>query len=591
MELRAVAVEERVQAIELGRLKAVALAMMASIPFAMAYQRVFDPSLLVTLTSGGAWLLATLTYIRIRAGGVPARWAAAITCALWSAATASILSGYAAYRDSGWAALIMVMVIANGTVQLERLYVVVPSVIVAAAWIAVAVSVGQLGFQGLFVVVALALGFLAHIANRAFVADVERLREVAEAQTRELATALDATRREMRERERAEHEREGLREQFVEAQKMEAIGTLAGGLAHDMNNVLGGILVLAELVREVTKVETARGDLEGIIAACRRGGEMTRNMVAFSRRGTYRKECIDLEPVARQVVAMLTRSAPKRIAITLEATGPLEVDGDAAQLAQALVNLCLNSVDAITGEGTIAIGLRAVTFAPGATLGGLAPGAYVALTVSDTGAGMTEATRARMFEPFFTTKPKGSGTGLGLAMVYGTAKSHDGAIVVDSVEQQGTQIAIYLPAATLAPRAAAAAPRPAPPQPGCVLIVDDEPGIRLHTKRLLEGHGYEVIDAESGALAIERFRDHRDVVVVLDMSMPGMGGAECFRALRAIDPSARVLLISGYAIQDDIRSCLRDGACGFLAKPFASAMLIEALETIARGEHLPLLEP
>jgi signal transduction histidine kinase/CheY-like chemotaxis protein len=578
----------RVQAIELGRLRAVALAMVASIPFAMAYQRIVAPSLLVTLTSGGAWLAAVIVYALIRRGRVPARHAAALMCALWCAATGSILSGYAVYRDIGWAALVMVMVIANGTVQLVRVYVVVPALVVAAGWIGVALSIGQLGFQGLFVVVALALGFLAHIANRAFVDDVEQLRELAEARTRELGTALDETQREMQERARAEQEREKLREQFIEAQKMEAIGTLAGGLAHDMNNVLGGVLILAELVREVTTEEAARADLEGIIAACRRGGEMTRNMVAFSRRGTYRKERLELAPVARQVVAMLTRSAPKRIRIALTEDGPLEVDGDAAQLAQALVNLCLNSVDAIAGEGAIEIELRAATLTE--ELAGAPPGAYVAMSVRDTGSGMTETTRQRMFEPFYTTKPQGLGTGLGLAMVYGAVKSHGGTITVESAPERGTRITLYLPAATLpAPVVVAPVVQPAP-RKGRVLVVDDEAAIRTTTKRVLERHGYDVLDAESGARAVALFADQRDVIVVLDMAMPGMGGAECFQRLRALDPAVRVLLVSGYAIQDDIRGCLQAGACGFLAKPFASAILLDALATIARGEQLPLLE-
>jgi len=583
-------VPARVQAIELGRLRAVSLAMLASIPFAMVFQRVVDPSLLVTLTSGAAWLLATIVFLLIRKGRIPARIAGAAVCGLWLSATTSILCGYAVYRDAGWTSMLVVMVIANGTVQLASRFVILPSLVVAVAWIAIALGHDQLGFQGLFAVVALALGWLAHTANRAFVDDVERLRELADAKTRELASALEDTKREMAERERAEHERERLREQFIEAQKLEAIGTLAGGLAHDMNNVLGGILSLAELVRDVTTLPSARADLDGIIAACQRGGEMTRNMVAFSRRGTYRKERIDLEPVARQVVSMLARSAPKRIKIGLDMTGTLEVDGDAAQLAQALVNLCLNSIDAITEEGEISVALSSTTFGPGPGPNGLAAGCYVTLSVTDTGHGMADATRARMFEPFFTTKPHGTGTGLGLAMVYGAVQSHDGTIAVDSAPGRGTRITIYIPGATLPGKLARPVSLRASPRRGRVLVVDDEPVIRITSKRVLERHGYDVIDAESGSQAIERFRNNHDVVVVLDMSMPGMGGAECFRELRAIDPAARVLLVSGYAIQDDIRQCLQDGACGFVAKPFASSVLLDAVEVIARGDQLPLLD-
>jgi two-component system, cell cycle sensor histidine kinase and response regulator CckA len=579
----------RVQAIELGRLRAVALAMMASIPFAMGFQLLVAPSLAVTLTSGAAWLVATVSYLLVRRTRIPARLAGAVICLLWLLAASSVISGYAIYRDDAWTSLILVLVIANGTVQLARRYVILPSLAVAGAWIGIALSLDQLGFQGLFAVVTLALGWLAHTANRAFVDDVERLRGLAEARTLELAAALEGTQREMAVRERAEHERERLREQFIEAQKMEAIGTLAGGLAHDVNNLLAGVLSLAELVREVTVLPAARTDLDGIIAACQRGGEMTRNMVAFSRRGTYRKERIDLEPVARQVALMLTRSAPKRVKIELELTGTLEVDGDAAQLAQALVNLCLNSIDAISGDGTITVGLHAAELAAGSPAS-VGPGSYVVMTVTDTGTGMTEATRARMFEPFFTTKPQGSGTGLGLAMVYGAVQSHGGSIVVESTPERGTKIAIYIPVATLPSRLAPPLGLPPSSRRGSVLVVDDEPVIRITSKRVLERNGYDVVAAESGSEAIERFRANNDVVVVLDMSMPGMGGAECFRELRAIDPGARVLLVSGYAIQDDIRQCLQDGACGFVAKPFASAVLLDAVEVIARGDQLPLLD-
>ena len=582
-------VPARVQAIELGRLRAVALAMVASIPVAMAFQRIVDPSLVVTLTSGAAWLGAVAAYLGVRKGRVPPARAGLVICALWVLAAGSLLSGYAVYRDVGWSSLLVIVMIANGSVHIDPRWVLAPTLVVGAAWLVTAVRLGHAGFTGLFLVVALALTWLAHAANRAFVRDVEHLRDLAEARSRELAGALEDARRAMVQRERAEQDRERLREQFVEAQKLEAIGTLAGGLAHDMNNVLASILSLAELVRDAPADAGARADLDAIIAACKRGGEMTRNMVAFSRRGTYRKERTDLEPVVRQVVEMLTRSASKRIRLQLELAGALDVDGDAAQLAQALVNLCLNSVDAIAGDGEITVSARALRLDRDPP-GGLSIGDYVVLTVADTGAGMTEATRARMFEPFFTTKPQGAGTGLGLAMVYGAVQSHGGAIVVDTAPGRGTSIAIYIPAASL-PARPSAPPSAAPlARRGRVLVVDDEPVIRTTSKRVLERHGYDVIAADSGAQAIAQFRDHHDAVVVLDMSMPGMGGAECFRELRAIDPGARVLLVSGYAIQDDIRACLEAGAAGFVAKPFATAVLLDAVAVVARGEQLPPIE-
>jgi CheY-like chemotaxis protein len=335
-------------------------------------------------------------------------------------------------------------------------------------------------------------------------------------------------------------------------------------------------------------LESARQILE----AGRRGTDLTRNLLGFSRRGRYRKEQLELSSVVDSLTVLLSRTLPKGIEITASSTSTAAVEGDRAQLSQAIVNLCLNASDAMVGVGKLRIDVADSRVAgERARSLGLPGGRYVSMTVADTGCGMDRETQSRMFEPFFTTKGQGRGTGLGLAMVYGTIASHGGAIEVDTEPGRGTAISIHLPAVERAV-VPAAAPTPTPaPQPvtaGVVLLVDDEDMLRAVTRRSLKRAGYEVIEARNGLEGVERFRERRaDItVVVLDMAMPIMGGAECFRQLRAIDASVRVLLASGYTLEQDARECLASGALGFLEKPFRTARLLEALASIRSNQRL-----
>jgi CheY-like chemotaxis protein len=283
---------------------------------------------------------------------------------------------------------------------------------------------------------------------------------------------------------------------------------------------------------------------------------------------------------------MLQRTVPKGVvfASSFEEPCPI-VEGDPSLLSQALVNLCLNAVDAMRGVGTltIAVGSRDVV-----------PDVRAAISVTDTGCGIDAETQRRIFEPFFTTKGVGRGTGLGLAMVYGTVKAWGGSIEVESCVGAGTTMTVCLPSIAAPPTTGK---RPLLPPSissakGTILVVDDDPRIRRVARRILEIGGYQVHEACDGADALSVFDKQRDhtQLVVLDMAMPVMGGAECFRALRARDPELRILLASGYALEEDARRCLSEGAIGFVDKPYTVDKFAAAVAMAMRGELVHAVE-
>jgi signal transduction histidine kinase len=283
---------------------------------------------------------------------------------------------------------------------------------------------------------------------------------------------------------------------------MEAIGRLAGGVAHDMNNALAAILGIAEDLASTAEAAQVRDDAGQIVEVAQRAADLTRNLLGFSRRGQYRRERLRVEALVGSVVTLLTRTLPKGISVVTSVADDLVAfEGDASLLSHALVNLCLNASDAMKGEGVLTVDARLVV-ADLAPAPELTPGRYVVVSVRDTGAGIDAATRARLFEPFFTTKELGYGTGLGLAMVYGTVKRHDGAIVVDSEVGRGSTFSIYLPVvageAVVARAAAVAVPVAAPvaaARGARVLVVDDEAPVRGVVARVLTRDGYAVVEA------------------------------------------------------------------------------------------------
>jgi len=399
---------------------------------------------------------------------------------------------------------------------------------------------------------------------------------------------------------RAQAERETLELSLRQAQKMEAVGTLAGGVAHDMNNVLGAIVGLASATLADRRLDdSVRGDLERMLQSAERGAELTRNLLGFARKGKFRREPVDVDGLLGRVADLLRRTVSKQVRIVIDAAPDLPaVLGDANQLSHALMNLCLNAIDAMDGVGRLGLSAEVVEISPDDARHhpDLETGRYVCLTVKDSGRGMDESTRLRAFEPFFTTKPPGEGTGLGLSMVYGTARGHGGAVLIDSVPKEGTAVRFHLPL-PMAPEAEAGpAPRPTPignrrvdALPGealSVLVVDDEPDVQRSTGRLLQTLGHRVLRASSGAEALDVYGQAgagEIDVVLLDMIMPGMDGEEVFARLQQIDPGVRVVVCSGYSRNERVEALVRRGAVGFLEKPFARRQLRDVLVDVVAG--------
>jgi PAS domain S-box-containing protein len=380
-------------------------------------------------------------------------------------------------------------------------------------------------------------------------------------------------------------DRARLEEQLHHVQRMNAIGQLAGGVAHDFNNMLAGILASAELLdvslpreRSPELAET----VSTILGTCERAADLTKQLLAFSRKAPRRTELIDVHELIGSTVALLRHSIDRRIAIELRlAAASAQVRGDPALLQSALLNLAVNARDAMPDGGTLELSTRDVELSPAdceASPFRLRPGPFVELCVRDTGGGIDDQLRLRIFEPFFTTKAVGRGTGLGLAVVHGTVEEHGGSIAVDSVVGLGTTFVIRLPS-TGAPAAHPRTPMLAPVGEGRILLVDDEDVIRRTGALLLESLGYQVVTARNGREGVELFStQHGELdLVLLDMIMPEMNGQDAFRAMQRIDAKVPIVVCSGYAADEAVRSLRDKGLAGFLPKPYRRAVLAEVV--------------
>ena len=363
-----------------------------------------------------------------------------------------------------------------------------------------------------------------------------------------------------------------------QAQKMEAVGQLAGGIAHDFNNLLTAVLGNAQLLKMQFGSRAGWAEsLDGIIKASRRAADLTKQLLAFARQGTFRRVPVDTHQTIQDVAALLSRSVDKNIEIRQDLHAePLLTMGDPTEVQNALMNLAINACDAMLDGGALTFSTQPVSLGTddGPVLHGhLPPGRFVRISVSDTGVGIDPRIEGRIFEPFFTTKEVGKGTGLGLASVYGCVQSHGGDIRFDSTPEQGTTFHMLFP---LVEGAATPEEPPPPkrPQParssGCVLLVDDEETVRQFARDALEALGYSVLLAEDGQSALEIFRREqaRIHLVILDLIMPGLSGEQTLQRLREIDPDVRVVVASGHARGQVAFEADSSGTLAFLPKPF-----------------------
>ncbi|MCX5821524.1 MAG: PAS domain S-box protein [Deltaproteobacteria bacterium] len=367
-------------------------------------------------------------------------------------------------------------------------------------------------------------------------------------------------------------DRKHLEAQLIQAQKMESIGTLAGGIAHDFNNLLMGIqgcISLMQLDLDASHPHHER--LTQITKQIASGADLTKQLLGFARGGRYEVKPTNFNDMIRKTASMFGRTR-KEIAMHQRLTGDLwTLEVDRGQMEQVLMNLYVNAWHAMPGGGEIHLETENVFLADEETLPfAIRAGRYVKISVTDTGVGMDEKTRERIFDPFFTTKEMGRGTGLGLAMVYGIIKGHDGMVRVYSEPGRGTTFHIYLPASEKEVVKAEAAPEKILKGTETILLVDDEKTVLSVSRELLKFLGYRVYVAGGGQEAIAAYMEKRGEVdlVILDMIMPGISGGETFDRLREIDPAIRVLLASGYSIEGQAQEILDRGCNGFLQKPF-----------------------
>jgi PAS domain S-box-containing protein len=395
---------------------------------------------------------------------------------------------------------------------------------------------------------------------------------------------------ERRQREQDQQQREQQlrqQDQELQAQKMDAIGRLAGGIAHDFNNLLTGILSYSDLIlQELRPNDPIRADVEQIRDAGQRAAGLTRQLLAFSRRQLLQPRVMLLNTTVTELEPMLQRLLGTGARLETDLDPALgKVLADPAQLEQALVNLVLNAREAMPEGGLLRIATANVEPEPTSWQqeNGNQPGAYVAMMVSDTGVGMDAATQSRIFEPFFTTKRAESGRGLGLSTVHGIVEQSGGQIAVESAPGQGTTFTIYLPR-YWGPEAAIGTADHRLPQVGTetLLLVEDEAAVRASVRRLLEWHGYKVLEARNGEDALRVYEANESGIdlVLTDLIMPEMGGHELIERLRARDPSLRVLFMSGYTERDFTSNGSMPPGTGFVEKPFTVETLMRRLREV-----------
>ncbi|HEV2393463.1 MAG TPA: response regulator [Verrucomicrobiae bacterium] len=384
--------------------------------------------------------------------------------------------------------------------------------------------------------------------------------------------------------------KQNLEAQFLRAQRMETIGALAGGIAHDLNNALAPILMGIDLLKEDSPAE-ARALLSTMRTCAERGAEMVKQILSFSRGVSGESALLNVKHLIYEMEKLVKEAFPRSIAVRTKIDLPLyPIKGNATQLYQLLLNLCVNARDAMPQGGALTIEATNITLENAVTAWKAQPvsGPHVLVSVSDTGQGMSAEVQGRIFEPFFTTKPAGKGSGLGLSTVKGIVKSHDGFVEVWSKEGKGSAFKIYLPAAATGEVLPPELARPALPagRGETILVIDDEIGVLEMIRETLEAFGYRVLTARHGGEAIALYHQYRGEIraLISDMMMPVMDGPTTIKTLRKIDPTLKVIGMTGLGSDATLVEKGRLEVQAFVKKPFSVEELLVTLRQMLDGE-------
>ncbi|QKQ76184.1 response regulator [Nostoc sp. TCL240-02] len=378
-----------------------------------------------------------------------------------------------------------------------------------------------------------------------------------------------------------------LEAQFLRAQRLESIGTLASGIAHDLNNILAPILMTAQLLEAQVHDERSRRLLPILITNTKRGANLVKQVLSFTRGLEGDRTILQLKHLIIEIQQIIRETFPKSIEVSTQISPNLwTVSGDATQLHQVLMNLCVNARDAMPNGGNLKISAENLLIDENYTKMHIEAkvGHHVVITVTDTGIGIKSEILDRIFDPFFTTKELTKGTGLGLSTVLGIIKSHGGFINVCSEQRKGSQFKVYLPAQEAAETIEKEDPGLPSGQGELILVVDDEAAIRDVTKTSLESHNYKAMTASDGIEAIALYAEHRDEIslVLTDMVMPSMDGITTIRTLRKINPDVKIIAVSGLTSTDKVNTAYDMGIKAFLSKPYTASQLLQIISTVKK---------
>jgi len=379
-------------------------------------------------------------------------------------------------------------------------------------------------------------------------------------------------------------EKKRLEEQVIRAQKMEAIGTLAGGIAHDFNNILATIMGYSSFLKsKATNYEELYDGLDTIEKASVRASELTSQLMAYTRKSVREVKTLNINSITWEVHDLISKTFDKSIEIVLETKPGLPgIEGDESQIYQILMNITVNAQHAMPDGGVLKIetSKKKIEKSIENTYFKISPGEYVSIRVSDTGIGMDKETFARIFEPYFTTRGDCGGSGLGMSVVFGIVKSHNGCIHIDSNPGHGTVVTLYFPVSEKSEIASRPSSDEVRGGTEKILVIDDEKTILEMTSTILGESGYTISTANSGREGIELYREMKPELVILDFKMPDMDGRRVLEELICIDPGVRVLIATGFVDLNDRKSLMEMGAIGFIRKPYKTGEIINKVREV-----------